>query len=123
MILKTKLMRKFLMLTFMLAVTGIAMAQRTISGRVTDAEGRALSGASIRIQDTEAGTVTREDGTFTLSIPSNARVIAISSVGYTPQEIAVGGRSTFDVVLQLGAESSLQEVVVVGYGTQRRREV
>ena len=107
----------------MLAVTGIALAQRAISGKVTDAEGRPLSGASVRIQDTEAGTVTREDGTFTLNIPSNARVIAVSSVGYTTQEIAIGTRSTFDVVLRLGAETSLQEVVVIGYGTQRRREV
>jgi TonB-linked SusC/RagA family outer membrane protein len=107
----------------MLIVTGIALAQRTISGKVTDAEGKALPGASVQIQGSQTGTVTRDDGTFTLTIPSNARVLIVSSVGRRTQEIAIGNRTTIDVVLQQGADSNLQEVVVVGYGTQRRREI
>lgn len=107
----------------MLIVGGIALAQRTISGRVTDAEGKAVSGASVQVKDRQAGTVTSEDGTFSISIPANARVLVISSVGQRTQEVAIGTRTTFDVVLQAGAETNLQEVVVVGYGTQRRREI
>lgn len=104
-------------------VAGIVLAQRTISGKVSDADGKALSGASVQVKDSETGTVTREDGTFSISVSSNARVLVFSSVGYRTQELAIGTRTTFDVVLQPGTESNLQEVVVVGYGTQRRREV
>ena len=95
---------------------------RVLSGKVTDASGKAVSGVSVTVKGNTRGTTTGEDGNYSLNVPASATTLVFSSVGYTPQEVAIRGRNSASVVLQ-SSPGSLNEVVVVGYGTQRRREV
>jgi TonB-linked SusC/RagA family outer membrane protein len=117
-------MRKLLfMLVALLCHSLLLLAQnRTISGTVTDDRGNPLPNVSVQVRGSNQGTVSGPDGTFTLSVPANARVLVFSSVGRTAQELTIGTNTTFNVSLQ-AADRSLDEVVVVGYGTQRRRDV
>ncbi|RZK45870.1 MAG: SusC/RagA family TonB-linked outer membrane protein, partial [Pedobacter sp.] len=94
---------------------------RTVTGRVTDANGNPLVGASVQIKGTTQGTVTREDGSFSITVADNSRTLVISSVGQATQEIAVGNQSNISVSLRAGNQENLQEVVVVGYSTTTRQ--
>ncbi|WP_192351003.1 TonB-dependent receptor [Algoriphagus sp. Y33] len=94
---------------------------QSISGTVTDETGEPLPGATVRVKGSVNGTVTDLDGKFSLEVGEDA-VIQISYVGYMLQEISVGGRSTIDVQLEPDA-TQLDELVVVGYGTQKRSDV
>lgn len=101
----------------------IATAQdRVITGRVTSATGAALPGVSITIKGSSAGTTTGDDGQFSLSVPANVNTLVVSSVGYAAQEVDIAGQTTLNITLQ-SAAGTLSEVVVVGYGTQRRRDL
>jgi TonB-linked SusC/RagA family outer membrane protein len=118
-----KLLRTCSTLFFLLFSVLFSQAQnRSISGRITDASGTGVSGASVSVKGQTQGTTSTEDGRFTLSVPSSATTLVISSIGFQTQEIAIGDRATVAVTLQNTA-GNLNEVVVVGYGTQRRREV
>ncbi len=92
---------------------------RVITGTVKDDQGQAVPGVSLAIKGSTTGTVTNEQGQFRLTIPDDNSTLVITHVGYASQEIIVGSRSTVDVVLQ-NDQRVLSEVVVVGYGTQRR---
>lgn len=109
---------------FVLLITNLAMAQgRTITGKVTDPKtGTGLADVSVMVKGTTTGTTTGADGTFSLSVPQNATTLTFSAVGYGEQEVALGGSSIINVNLQ-SSVGSMDEVVVVGYGTQTRREV
>ncbi len=98
-----------------------AMAQRTITGMVTDEKGNPVANASVMVRGTTVGTTTKADGTFTLSVPANARAIIFSSVDMITQEVSIGSQTTISVSLK-GDDKIMQEVVVVGYGTQQRRQ-
>jgi TonB-linked SusC/RagA family outer membrane protein len=106
------------------AASGAAVAPQNVpvSGRVTDAKGEGLPGVTVLVKGTSIGTSTGADGSFSLSVPENSTLV-FSSIGYKNQEIAVTGAiSTIAVRLSDDAQS-LNEVVVVGYGTQTRQEV
>ncbi len=96
--------------------------QRTITGKVSDANGAPVPNASVIIKGTSIGTTTKIDGTYSLNIPPTAKVIVISSVGLTPMEISIGNKGIINASLQ-SSDKSLSEVVVVGYGTQKKKEV
>jgi TonB-linked outer membrane protein, SusC/RagA family len=117
-------MRKLVFIMLMTALTAVqALAQtRTITGTVTDEKGNPVSGATVQVKGSKKGTSTSADGTFSMEVPSNAKAIEITSVGMTSQELPLGGNSFYSVKMTAG-EKALQEVVVVGYGTQRRKEV
>ncbi len=99
-----------------------AQSQRLVSGVVTDADGQAIVGATVRLQGTGSGTVTDLDGTFSLQVPEAEAVLVISYIGYRTEEIAVGNRSSLDIQLTED-RTNLDEVVVIGYGTTTRRDV
>ncbi len=107
-------------IAMMTALTFSANAQtRTITGKITDfAEGSPVVGASVLVKGTTRGTITDVDGNFSLDAASND-VLLISFIGYQTQEIAVGAQTSIAVELQL-SENSLEEVVVVGYGEQKK---
>lgn len=109
---------KIIFLLFFLGI-GMTFAQTQIKGVVVDTSGDPIIGASIQIKGTGQGTVTDIDGQFTLSAPSNA-VLVISYVGMKTQEVAA--QTNIRVVLEDDTEQ-LQEVVVVGYGTQRKENL
>jgi TonB-linked SusC/RagA family outer membrane protein len=111
-------------LFFALLTTWNLSAQTTqsISGTVVDATNEAVIGASVSVKGSNIGTATDIDGNFTLSgIPTNA-ILQISYVGYTAQEVAVAGKTHIDVVLKED-NRLLDEVVVIGYGSQKKKEV
>lgn len=92
-----------------------------ITGKVTNSNGEALPGVSVKVKGSAAGTSTTIDGTYSISVPETATLI-FSSVGYEDQEINVSGRTTIDIVL-VSSTKLIDQVVVVGYGTQRRRDL
>ena len=107
----------------LLAVSStIAMAQGKVTGKIVDAAGEPVIGASVVVKGTNVGTVTDVNGSFALaSVPKEATLV-VSYVGYRTQTIAVGGKSAFDVTLEEDKQL-LDEVVVVGYGVQRKSDV
>lgn len=104
------------------AVESFSDSQETVTGRVVDGSGLALPGVSVIEKGTTNGTVTDLDGDFSLDVASAESVLTFSFVGMVTQEFEVGNRRTFEISLQDDAKS-LEEVVVVGYGNQLKREV
>jgi TonB-linked SusC/RagA family outer membrane protein len=117
-------MRKILpLVAAMLLLFSNAWSQnRTITGTVTDEQGNPVPNASIIIKGTTTGTTSRADGTFTIGVPQGSAVLVISSVGMAEQELTIGTSNSYAVVLK-GAANSMQEVVVVAYGTQQKPNV
>ena len=97
--------------------------QVSVSGKVTDAStGEALPGVNVLVKGTTIGTATNAQGNYSLNIPSASDTLVYSYIGYTTQMIPVNGRSVINVRLQTQAISG-QQLVVVGYGTQRKEAV
>jgi TonB-linked SusC/RagA family outer membrane protein len=118
-----KLMYSSVLAALFILFTNLLHAQtKTVTGRITDATGNGLPGATITVKGTQLATVTDAEGRYTISVPSSANSLVITSVGYGQQEISVGNQTQINLTLQAAA-ASLNEVVVVGYGTQRRRDV
>jgi TonB-linked SusC/RagA family outer membrane protein len=92
-----------------------------VTGKITNANGEPVPGASVRVKNSSAGTSSSADGTYTLNVPDDATLI-ISSVGYEDQEIKVNGRSNIDVTLK-NSVKLIDQVVVVGYGSQRKVDI
>ncbi len=90
----------------------------TVSGRITDGTGVPLPGVTVLHKSTGKGALTDEKGNYTVSVPGDA-VLTFSLIGFTSQEIPVNNRTTLDVVL-LTSTSNLDQVIVVGYGTQKK---
>lgn len=110
-----------LMLCTLISSVLHAQEQRTVSGVITDASGETIIGATVLVKGTTQGTVSDIDGAFTLEVTDDA-VVAISYIGYLPKEIPVAGRSTLSIVLHEDRQL-LEEVVVVGYGVMRKRDL
>lgn len=103
-------------------VSGITKVSLRVQGTVTDQEnGEGLPGVNIIEKGTSNGTVTDIEGNYSLNV-SDTAVLLFSSIGYVTQEIAIDGRSTINVALSTDVQS-LEEVVVVGYGTQKKTDV
>ncbi|RYZ46993.1 MAG: SusC/RagA family TonB-linked outer membrane protein, partial [Sphingobacteriales bacterium] len=103
-----------------LLVSASASAQsKTITGKITDDKNQPLEGASIRLKIANAGTITNADGTYSFTVPKGTDQLVFSMVGYAEQEVSINDRTTIDIRLQRDA-AGLNEVVVVGYGTQKK---
>ncbi len=99
-----------------------SFAQMTISGRVTEEGGEGLPGVTVLIKGTSTGTVSDIEGNYRISAPEDGAVLVFSFVGYVSQEEPVNGRQQIDISLKTDVQS-LQEVVVVGYGSMERENV
>lgn len=96
---------------------------KTITGKITDAQtGAPLTGVSVLLKGTTTGTSTDNQGNFRLSVPDNNGTLVISYTGYGSQEISIGSRSNFSLTMTTST-AGLEEVVVIGYGTQKKKEV
>src|SRR5918993_4990693 len=116
-------MRNLLLLLTLCALSWSVMAQnRTVSGRVIDDKGAAIANASVTVKGTPIGTSTDGEGRFSLSVPTTSSRLTISFVGFTDKELTLTDTDTYNVTLSTTAKD-MQEVVVVAYGTQSRREV
>ncbi|MFK7920990.1 MAG: SusC/RagA family TonB-linked outer membrane protein [Bacteroidia bacterium] len=94
----------------------------SVSGTVTGDEGQGLVGVSIRVKGTNTGALSGEGGNYKLNVPDGANTLTYSYFGYETMEVEVDGRTTIDVQLVASA-NSLDEVVVVGYGTQKKSDL
>ncbi|GHV49133.1 SusC/RagA family TonB-linked outer membrane protein [Bacteroidia bacterium] len=106
----------------LLLCTGLSAQNVTVSGTVTDANNEPLIGVSVQLKGTTVGTVTNIDGKYSIAVSGNQAVLVFSYVGYLSQEIAVGSQRTINVTMKDDTQN-LEEVVVVGYGTQKKMTV
>ena len=116
--LKTKLV---LMMVLLLNISLFAQDGYTLTGTVLDETNMPVPGANVVIQNTTTGTSTDFDGNFSITV-SNGNVLEFSSIGYAKKEVAITGQQTLNVVLAEDA-SQLEEVVVVGYGSQKKSDI
>jgi TonB-linked SusC/RagA family outer membrane protein len=108
----------------MLLIAQTAFAQnRVITGKVTDSkDGSGVAGATVSVKGTRIATQTKSDGTFSISVPSGTTTLVISSVGFASQDVSIEGKSSADVSLVV-TNTTLNEVVVTGYGTVKRKDL
>lgn len=106
----------------MLLMSVVAFAQNQVTGHVADATGEPIIGANVTVKGTTVGTITDIDGNFTLEVGSTDGTLVVSFIGYKSAEAAIKGKSPINVILQEDTET-LDEVVVVGYGTQNRKSL
>ena len=118
---KHQLWRKAAIMLPTLLISFCTMAQHNVSGTITDESQLPIPGANVVIKGTTAGTVTTGDGKFTMQA-NDGDVLQISYIGYTTQEVSVNGEGPYNVSL-VPDMVGLSEVVVVGYGTQRKEAV
>lgn len=112
----------FALFTLLLLSVQVSMAQRVVVGNVTDAlTNEPLIGANVVVTGTAIGTITEFDGSFSLEVPEDASSLTISYTGYTEQFVDISATNNVVVALSLG--SALDEVVVVGYSAQKKRDI
>ncbi len=105
------------------ASSAIALQQKRVTGKVTDATtGELLPGVTIVIKGTTTGVASDLDGSYSIDVPSNNTVLQFTSVGYASQEITVGSRSVIDVAMQADV-TMIEELVVIGYGFKKKRDL
>ena len=110
------------MALFLSLICFAAFAQKTVTGTVKDATGEPMIGVSVVVDGTSIGSVTDLDGNFTIQkVPENA-TLKISYVGYKEQKLQVAGKSSFQIVMDEDNQG-LDEVVVIGYGTVKKRDL
>ena len=95
---------------------------KTITGKIMNSNGEYLVGANIVVKGTTTGTISDTDGNFSLSVPDENAVLVVSFTGYATQEVALNGKSNLNITLETD-EAQLGEVVVVGYGTQKKSDL
>ena len=114
---------KLLLMAFLLLSASVTWAQVTVTGKIRDSRtGAPLSNVTVAIKGTALGTFSGADGSFKLEVPKAGSVLVISSLGYTTQELTVTG-SNVTVDLEASSSKSLEEVVVVGYGTKIKKDI
>ena len=115
-------MRQLLLIfLLMLGTTAILSAQgnRSISGKITDANGKPVPGASIQIKGTKQGVSANEDGIFSINVPSSASILTISGLGLVSQDVKIGSTTVLNVNM-VADNKNLDEVVVIAYGTAKK---
>ncbi|MBS1746362.1 MAG: SusC/RagA family TonB-linked outer membrane protein [Bacteroidetes bacterium] len=100
----------------------VAQAQKTITGKVTDEKGSPVIGASVVVKGGTTGTTSDASGNFSLTVPSTTTAITVSYIGYASQDVNVSSTSSVSVSL-VPDNSSLSDIVVIGYGTTKRKDV
>ncbi|MCB9312338.1 MAG: SusC/RagA family TonB-linked outer membrane protein [Lewinellaceae bacterium] len=114
-------MRRWTLLLVMIFVTlGMAQAQRTVSGTVTDENGEALIGASVLAKGTTAGTITNVDGQYRLEVPAGSNVLVFSYTGFTTQEVTLGASNIVDATMSEGV--TLETAVVTALGISKEEK-
>jgi TonB-linked SusC/RagA family outer membrane protein len=114
---------QMIVLPTLLFFSQIAFAQdHVITGRVTDSTGAGVAGVTVTAKGSRIATQTGADGTFSIKVPSSVTSLVFTSVGMTTQEMPISGRSSLNVSMN-GTPSSMNEVVVIGYGTKLKKDL
>ena len=118
---KTVLTRVTLLLLSLFSISLASFSQNNfrVSGKVTDETGKPVSGATVTVKGTTIATATTTEGTFALNVPSGKSVLVVTSIGFAELQVPVNDRAEITIGISSLA-TSLQDVVVVGYGTQKK---
>jgi len=120
---KTALARfAILLIFFSISTFSFAQNDFRVTGKVLDESGKPVSGATVTVKGTKIATATTVDGSFALTVPSSNSVLVVSSIGFTEFQIAINGKPEVTIGMTSLA-TSLSDVVVVGYGTQKKKSV
>ncbi|RAJ01586.1 iron complex outermembrane receptor protein [Chitinophaga skermanii] len=120
---KTRLLQSFLLCALFILVSSITFAQsKAVSGKVLDETGGPIPGATVQVKGTSVGISTDASGNFTINVPQGGTTLIVSFVGYVKKEVAIGNNASLTIQLQL-ENTQLQDVVVVGYGTARKKDL
>ncbi len=121
---KTFIRQSLLLFGLLIGSSGLLLAQtdRTVTGTVVGETGEGVPGTAILVKGTTLGTTTDVKGAFSLQVPASATTLVFSSVGMVGQEVEIGNRSQFSITMKDDVKA-LDAVVVVGYGTQQRRDI
>lgn len=115
--------KTFLFILLVTVSTFLAVGQVQITGTVTDAqEGNVMPGVFVSVKGTTIGTITLQDGKYSISVPAGIQSLVFSFVGYRTQEIPVAGKTVIDVALEQDV-FNVDEVVVIAYGVQQKRDI
>src|SRR5690606_20218669 len=98
------------------------LPQRTVTGTITDDQGIPIPGVNIVEKGTTNGVAADFDGNYSIEVSSSGSILTFSSIGFATQEIEVGSSSSIDVIMRIDSQT-LDEVVVVGYGIQKRKDI
>jgi TonB-linked SusC/RagA family outer membrane protein len=117
-------MRKTLLLwvACLFIALNVAAQSRTIRGKISDDKGNPLANATVAIKGSSIGTTTNPDGTFSIAVPSTAKTLIVSSVGMALLEVALTSSDEVNLMMK-PSRTNMEEVVVVGYQTQKKREI
>ena len=120
---QNRLLAKFILPLLCVLLTQIAFSQnRIVTGKITDDKGSPVQGATVTVKGSKSGTATDANGSFRLSVDQNASTLVVTSVGFGRQEVDIAGKTEVTVGL-VATNASLNEVVVVGYGTARKKDL
>ncbi|MGN7719765.1 SusC/RagA family TonB-linked outer membrane protein [Chitinophaga sp. 22620] len=119
---KTRLLKALLFCPLLFLAAAVLAQTKPVSGKITDDRGEVIIGASVQVKGTTTGTVTDQNGHFKLNVPASATTLLVSFIGYTQQEVSIANTSQVNVVLQT-ENTTLTDVVVVGYGTARKKDL
>lgn len=116
--------RSAMLISLLIQLTIFSFAQNsiTVSGKIMDESNKPLEGVSVQVKGTATATVTNADGNFTINVPSEKSVLIITHVGYEQQQIEVANKRQVSISMKAAA-NSMENVVVIGYGTQKRKNV
>jgi TonB-linked SusC/RagA family outer membrane protein len=120
-----KILRAYLLFSFLILNVFRINAQVSstqVHGTVTDDKGVSLPGVSITIKGTSQGVQSDVDGKYSISVPNDKKILVFTSIGMLSQEVTINGRTTLNIVLKTKS-TNLNDVVVIGYGTQKRGDV
>ena len=116
-------MRKISLILFLLTgFIGTSIAQKLLSGKVTDENKNPLNGVTVSVQGTSIETLTNAEGEFSFSVPTNAQTLDFSFTGMKPYKLAIGSQTSFNVVMTIDV-GNLDEVIVIGYGTSKKKDL
>ena len=111
-----------LSLLLLSSLYSLAQSSFTVTGKVTDETGKPLQGVTVQVKKANTATTTKEDGSYSITAPSGNSVLVFSSVGFGTKEVPLNNRNSLDLSLSTAA-NALEDVVVVGYGTQKKSDV
>jgi iron complex outermembrane receptor protein len=117
-----KMIRVLLVPVFLFSCFAVFAQNKIVSGKVLTATGTPVANATVSVQNTNLGTTTDATGSFSLTVPGNTTSLLISSVGYTPQEVNISNANNVEVTLSI-SNTTMDEVVVVAYGTRRKGDL
>nr|WP_068891308.1 TonB-dependent receptor [Pedobacter panaciterrae] len=119
---KSKFLLFSLLITFLLSIEGYAQTGIKVSGKVSDDKGEGIPGVSVKVKGGKIGSLTDGSGNYTLIAPNAQTILQFSFIGFDPQEFTVGTKAEINVTLK-ETQNELDQVVVVGYGTSKKKDL